>query len=98
MFSRLFNKVFLFFNKFKPLAGQVNFFSCVSFCGFLELSAAEDEQLKIKQFHRRSQKHLKINLQSKKKQRKSNTSAQFPQSIIDQTIETSLKEKATRCS
>jgi hypothetical protein len=68
----------------------------VSFCGFLELSAADDGQLKIK--HSQSQKHLKINFQSKKKPRKSNTSAQFPQSIIDQTIETSLKEKATRCS
>jgi hypothetical protein len=70
----------------------------VSFCGFLELSAANDEQLKVKQISKKIQKHLKINLQSKKKSRKSNTSAQFPQSIIDQTIETSLKEKATRCS
>jgi hypothetical protein len=69
----------------------------VSFCGFLELSAADDEQLKIKQLNSKFQKHLKINLQSKKP-RNSNTSAQFPQSIIDQTIETSLKEKATRCS
>jgi hypothetical protein len=28
MFSCLFYKVLLFFNKFKPLAGQVKFFSC----------------------------------------------------------------------
>ncbi len=67
-------------------------FHVVSFCGFLELSAADDEQLKIKQFLRKSQKHLKIHLQSKKP-RNSNTSAQFPQFIIDQRIETTLKKK-----
>jgi hypothetical protein len=47
MFSCLLDKVFLFFfNKFKPLAGQVNFFSCGFVFGFLELFAADDEQLK----------------------------------------------------
>jgi hypothetical protein len=32
----------------------------VSFCGFLELSAADDEQLKIKQFLRKSQNISKL--------------------------------------
>jgi hypothetical protein len=86
MFSCLLNKVFLFFNKFKPLAGQVNFFSC----GFVLWVSGTffSENLKTSQ----------IDLQSKKKPRNSNTSVQFPQSIIDQTTETSLKEKTTRCS
>jgi hypothetical protein len=48
MFSCLVEKVLLFFNKFKPLAGQVNFFSCGFVLWVLELSAADDEQLKIK--------------------------------------------------
>jgi hypothetical protein len=69
----------------------------VSICGFLELSAADDEQLNNNQFLKKTQNISKF-ISNKKKTRKSNTSAQFPQSIIDQTIETSLKEKATRCS